>query len=326
MVTSLQLIIILAPTAYIYICIGLLTLLSIGAWYLCRRRKSRCLCYSLTSALTILWYIFLYGTYIGFGKIEVNQLSFASKDLPKAFNGYRIVQFSDLHIGSYTGWREDILRRAVDSINAQQPDMIVFTGDLQNKTPDEITDHIALLSRLHARDGIYAVLGNHDYAEYLNGADEATKAANCRRTREIIESIGWTLLCNDHRVIRRGNDSIIIAGMENDGEGRFPQLGDIKKTLEGCEAFTIMLEHDPSSWQRKILPQSHAQLTLSGHTHAMQFALFGWSPVQLKGGETVGLYREGHRALYVSKGLGGVIPFRFGATGEITVITLNIGH
>ena len=125
--------------------------------------------------------------------------------------------------------------------------------------------------------------------------------------------------------MRRGNDSIVIAGMENDGEGRFPQLGNLGNALYGVKRsdFIVMLEHDPSSWRRKILPKSHTQLTLSGHTHGMQFSLFGWSPMSLLGKECMGLYRIGDRALYVSKGLGGVIPFRFGATGEIVVIKLK---
>ena len=139
--------------------------------------------------------------------------------------------------------------------------------------------------------------------------------------------MGWQLLLNSHAVIRRGADSIVIAGMENDGNGtHFPQLGDIEKTLEGVtgNTFVVMLQHDPTSWQRKILPLSHVQLTLSGHTHAMQFSLFGWSPSSLIYRENNGSYTtdEG-RAINVSSGLGGFIPFRFGVPGEIVVITLK---
>ena len=138
--------------------------------------------------------------------------------------------------------------------------------------------------------------------------------------------MGWTLLLNEHRTIRRGKSQIVIAGMENDGDGiHFPQKGQIKKTLKGVtnKDFTILLEHDPSSWRRKIIPDGRAQLTLSGHTHNMQFSLFGWSPISITGKEVNGWYHEGPQSLFVTAGLGGLIPFRFGATGEIVVIKIK---
>ena len=158
--------------------------------------------------------------------------------------------------------------------------------------------------------------------------------------------MGWTLLMNEHRYINREKSSIVIAGMENDGDGiKFPQNGDIKKTLKGVPSsppesrgdrsglnkrsdhrpFVIMLEHDPSSWKRKIIPDGRTQLTLSGHTHRMQFAIFGWSPMSLLGREFNDWYTEGEQSLFVTAGLGGLIPFRFGATGEIVVLTLRSG-
>lgn len=273
----------------------------------------------------LMWYVLVYGSFVGFNKIEVWRIVYSSPDLPGAFNGYRIVQFSDAHVGTYGTSRAGLLRRAVDSINAQRADMIVFTGDLQNMRPGEITPHEGVLSSLKAPDGVFSILGNHDYAEYLK-ANEAVKAENCRRMVETQRRMGWTLLLNDHRTVRRGGDSIVIAGMENDGDGkRFPWKGDVKKTLNGVSdsAFVIMLEHDPSAWRRKILPQCEAQLTLSGHTHAMQFELFGWSPASLIYREWGGLFREGDRAINVSTGLGGFIPFRFGVPGEIVVIELK---
>ena len=143
---------------------------------------------------------------------------------------------------------------------------------------------------------------------------------------QLIGRKGWTLLMNEHRYIDRGKSHIIIAGMENDGDGiHFPQKGEIKKTLKGIDDddFIIMLEHDPSSWRRKIIPDGRAQLTLSGHTHKMQFALFDWCPMSLTGKEVNGWYTEDEQSLFVSAGLGGLIPFRFGAPGEIVVITLK---
>ena len=235
------------------------------------------------------------------------------------------MQFSDAHVGTYSSDRDYLLDAAVDSINAQHADMIVFTGDLQNMRPVEVERHARTLSALHAPDGVFSVLGNHDYADYLH-ADTATKAANCRRMVDLQRQMGWTLLRNEHRVVRRGGDSIIVAGMENDGiSKRSPERGDVGKTLSGTSPrdFVLMLQHDPSCWRRKILPQCNAQLTLSGHTHGMQFELFGWSPIAFKYSEWGGLYREGARAIFVSTGLGGFLPFRFGVPGEVVVITLH---
>lgn len=291
-------------------------------------------------AVLLIWYVLFYGSFVGFNKLTVRHVVYYSEALPPSFDNYRIVQFSDAHVGTYGRRRARLLRRAVDSIMAQKPDMIVFTGDLQNMSPEEIAPHVSVLASLKAPDGVLSVLGNHDYAEYIK-ADEATKAANCRAMVETQHRMGWTLLNNEHRTIRRGVDSIVIAGMENDGDGkRFPQKGDVGKALAGVSdsAFVVMLEHDPKAWRRKILPQSNASLTLSGHTHAMQFALFGWSPASLMYREWGGMFYEGGRdandgehtvgndggrAINVSTGLGGFIPFRFGVPGEIVVIELR---
>ena len=273
----------------------------------------------------ILWFILIYGSFVGFSELEINRHIYTSPDIPKAFNGYRIVQFSDAHVGSYTDSRKEILQWAVDSINALRPDLIVFTGDLQNVKPEELYSQMDILSRLKAKDGVYSVLGNHDYAKYVD-CSEAEKAANCRETVSLEKQLGWTLLQNEHRYIERGKSRIVIAGMENDGDGKnFPQKGNISKTLKGVDDddFILMLEHDPSSWRRKIIPDGRAQLTLSGHTHKMQFSLFGWCPLSLTGKEVNGWYNEDEQSLFVSAGLGGLIPFRFGAPGEIVVITLK---
>ena len=276
----------------------------------------------------VIWYILLYGSFIGFNKLEVNRQTYVSEDLPQAFDGYKVVILSDAHVGSYTDRNEYVLKQAVDSINAQKPDIIVFLGDIQNTEPKDIYRHMDVLSSLKAKDGIYTVLGNHDYGDYICG-NTARKVANWRETMSLERQMGWTLLMNEHRYIDRDKkSSIIIAGMENDGDGiRFPQKGDIKKTLKGVneDAFVLMLEHDPSSWRRKIIPDGRAQLTLSGHTHKMQFALFGWSPMALLGREFNDWYTEGSQSLFVTAGLGGLIPFRFGATGEIVVLTLKKG-
>lgn len=267
----------------------------------------------------------IYGVTFGFEKVRVRHEEYASQDLPKAFDGYRIVQISDLHLGTYSKSHKDVVSHIVDSINRMDADLVVFTGDLQNLVPTEIDEHVKeLKGRLRAKDGVISILGNHDYPIYID-ADEHTKADNLKKTINVERSLGWRLLLNESKSIRRGNDSIVIAGMENDGDGKhFPQRGDIPKTLKGVgeSTFIVMLEHDPSSWRRKILPQSHAQLTLSGHTHAMQFMIGSWSPASFVYKEWGGMYYEGNRAINVSTGAGGFIPFRLGVPNEIVVITL----
>ena len=269
-----------------------------------------------------------YGMTAGFRPLEVRNVEFASKDLPAAFDGYRIVQFSDVHLGTMTGSRQEMVQQLIDSINGQAPDMIVFTGDMQNIQPEELIPPMMFMRQLYARDGVYAVLGNHDYDVY-QACSDAEKKTNCQLTKDIIGKMGFDLLLNEHRIIHRDSDSIVVAGMENWGiADRAPKKGDVKKTLNSQfstlnSQFILMLQHDPTCWREKILPECHAQLTLSGHTHGGQFSLFGWSPVAFTYDEWQGMTYEGDRALYVSTGAGSLIPFRLNQPREITVITLK---
>lgn len=281
-------------------------------------------------------YIIIYGCTIGFGKLDIRRITFSSAELPKEFDGYRIVHFSDAHLGTYGLSRQHLLARNVDSINALRPDLIVFTGDIQNLEPSEILPQMQILSRLKAKDGVISCLGNHDYPIYVRDASPRQKAANLRETIGLQRQMGWTVLLNENVRITRDashsgdsateKPSIVVAGMENDGDGRrFPRMGDIAKTLRGVSDtdFVVMLQHDPTHWRDKILKESHVQLTLSGHTHASQFMLLGWSPVQYFYDDWAGVTRIGGRAINVSTGMGGFIPFRFGVPGEICLITLK---
>ena len=271
------------------------------------------------------WYVLFYGSFVGFDQITVREMTYESAELPESFDGYRIVQFSDAHVGTYIGGREHLLSAVVDTINAQSPDMVVFAGDLQNREPQEICPFVDVLGGIKAKDGVFSVIGNHDYSDYIEATPDI-KAENEKETRELERKMGWRLLVNEHEVVRRGTDSIVIAGLDNDGDGKkFPQRGDVRKALEGVSdsAFVVMAEHDPTCWRRKILPESRAQLTLSGHTHAMQFMIGNWSPASFVYKEWGGLFSEGARALIVSTGIGGFIPFRFGVPGEIVVITMR---
>lgn len=322
--TNMLLMILFAPDTYVWALMVLMTVVSVLAFLGCRRLRRKSWRWAILLAVLFLWYVLLYGTFVEPRHLSVRQVEFASADLPPAFDGYRIVQFSDAHVGSFTGWRTSMLSTVVDSINAQGADLIVFTGDLQNKHPSEIEPHVATLSRLKAKDGVYSVLGNHDYAMYVD-ADPYQQMMNLEATIAHQSEAGWTVLANSHVLLRRGDQSIVLAGMENDGEGRFPQLGNINKSLFGLnrESFVVMLEHDPTAWRRKILPHSHCQLTLSGHTHGGQLSLLGLSPAMLRFRESAGMYYIGQRAISVSSGIGGVVPIRFGATPEIVVITLK---
>lgn len=272
-------------------------------------------------------FILIWGTTTGFQKLDVRHVDFCSSDLPEAFDGYRIVHFSDAHVGTYDISREYLLRNAIACMNAQKADLIVFTGDLQNMSPDEIYPHAAALSMLSAPDGVVSVLGNHDYANYINASD-SVKAANCDETVRLQEqAMMWKLLRNENITVRRGADSIVIAGMENWGTKKPDhRRGNLAKTLNGVSQgdFVIMLQHDPTAWDALIMKgRLKPQLTLSGHTHAMQFALCGWSPASLMYDEWGGMYYKDGCAINVSTGLGGFIPFRFGVPGEIVVITLH---
>lgn len=285
---------------------------------------------TVVACTIIIWALTGYGFLFGFQQFTVRHVEFASADLPEAFDGYRIVQFSDAHVASMTGSRQWMVQRAIDSINAQHADAVVFTGDMQNIWPDELPSQASYFRQLKAKDGVFAVLGNHDYDVYQNCA-EAEKTENCKKTVKAFRDMGFDLLLNEHRIVRRDSDSIIIAGMENWGTTkRMPRKGDVKKTLSEPSAlslqsspFILMLQHDPTCWREKIIPECNAQLTLSGHTHGGQISLLGWSPVAIRYPEWGGMTYEGSRAINVSTGLGALIPFRIGLPGEIVVITLK---
>ncbi|MGI6223250.1 MAG: metallophosphoesterase [Prevotella sp.] len=267
---------------------------------------------------------YFYACVFGIRQFEVRRVELQFKDLPASFNGYRIVLFSDAHVGTLRGRTRKLLQRNVDSINAQHPDLIAFTGDLQNLQPSEIRPYIRQLSQLKAKDGVWSVFGNHDYSFYISAPDYV-KAINELETRQIERMCGWRLLENTHSGIRRGQDSIVIAGEGNFGNDIYPERANLKQTLRGVnsKSFVVMLQHSPVAWHKDILPHSNVQLTLSGHTHGGQLSVFGIRPTALHGVPDFGLYREGDRMLYVTSGSGALVPFRFNMPAEIVVITLK---
>ena len=267
-----------------------------------------------------------YGSFFGITRFEVKEVEYSSPRLPDGFDGYRIVQLSDIHIGSWQG-RQKSIQKLVDMANGQKADLIVFTGDLVNQQSHELDAFAPILSQLHAPDGVYSILGNHDYGTYYRWKSPKEESANLDYLLRQEGAMGWTMLNNDHAIVRHNGDSIALIGVENDGEPPFSQFADLPKAIRGTDGmFKILLSHNPTHWRREVLPQSDIDLMLAGHTHAMQAIFFGHSLAELMYPEWRGMYTEGGRSLYVNIGIGYVgLPFRFGAWPEITVITLKKG-
>lgn len=268
--------------------------------------------------------IVLFGAIWGKTKFDVKEVVFRSPDIPKSFNGYKIIQLSDIHIGSWVG-NEKAMAKAVDIINKQNADLVVFTGDLINHRAVELNGFENILSRIKAKDGVYSILGNHDYGPYYQWNSKQDQANNLIELKEREARMGWKLLNNEHVLIRHGNDSIALIGVENEGEPPFSQHGDLKGAMKGTEntAFKLLLSHNPTHWKREVL-STDIQLMLAGHTHAMQLAFGQHSPSSLVYPQWKGMYEQDGKYLYVNVGLGFVgMPFRFGAWPEITVITLQ---
>lgn len=278
---------------------------------------------SALPALTMLGYI-LFGAIKGKENFKVKEVTFTSANLPEVFDGYRVMQLSDIHSGSWKG-NPKALKKAIDLCNRQNADLALFTGDLVNSRSDELLEFTEIFSELKAKDGVYSVLGNHDYGTYVKWNSEADRIANIDSLIARENRMGWRMLNNSHTIIRRGNDSIAVIGVENSGRPPFPDYARLKEASAGTKGmFQILMSHDPTHWRRQVLPESDIELTLSGHTHDMQITFFGLSVSSFIYPEHNGMYMEGERGLYVNIGLGHVLfPMRLGAWPEITVITLK---
>ena len=262
-----------------------------------------------------------YGALIERNCFRIKEASISFENLPKGFDGYRIVHISDIHARSFAG-RERHLARAIDKINGLNPDIAVFTGDLITLSPEELDSLAPILGRIQTKK--FSVLGNHDYSIYSNSSAQARQA----HLEDLIsreKALGWDLLLDEHRIISKDADSIAVIGVQNTSPSRhFPSKGDLKKASKGTNGmFRIVLSHDPMHWENEILGQDYP-LTLSGHTHAMQLSLLGWSPSRLLFDQYRGLYTRSGQSIYVNPGLGETIfPARIGVRPEITVITLT---
>ncbi|MGM9688332.1 MAG: metallophosphoesterase [Alloprevotella sp.] len=266
----------------------------------------------------------IYGASFGWRRLQVNRHTLHLQGLPPAFEGYKVVQISDLHLGSYHH-HTAFVERLVDSVNAQQPDLIVFTGDLVNTEAREAQPFVQVLQRLHARDGVLSVLGNHDYMTYQPGLSPKQQHEQLAELVAAQQRMGWQVLRNEHRAVVRQTDTLFVAGVENIGKPPFPSRGNLAQSLRGIpsSACIVLLSHDPWHWRNGVLGHKSIALTLSGHTHAMQMQFYRFSPARWLMTEWGGLYSEGHQQLYVSTGIGGSVPYRLGAWPQIELFTLH---
>lgn len=277
--------------------------------------------------VAMVWLSLAYGFFIGRWKVQTTQWTFENADIPAAFDGMKIVHISDMHLSTFED-NPRKLEKIVERINAAEPDLICFTGDLVSLSLDELEPHIDALRKLKATYGVCSVLGNHDFMLYSPQyrSDAERVAAVDSLTQMQRKELGWHLLRNEAYAITRGSDTLTILGVDNTNASNhgFKTIsrGDLKAAMQGTDGFRILLTHDPGHWSDEVIPDTDIQLTLSGHTHAAQIRLFGWTPASWVFKETFGRYDVGDQTLYINIGLGCTAPVRFGANPEITVMTL----
>ncbi|MBT8289279.1 MAG: metallophosphoesterase [Muriicola sp.] len=272
----------------------------------------------------------LYGMYRGKYNFQVLTYDLEFEDLPDAFHNYQITQISDIHSGSFDNRKK--IEYAVNLINEQESDVILFTGDMVNNMALEMEPWKALFSTLRAKDGKFSILGNHDYGDYMQWDTPSLKEQNLNVLKDMQAEMGFDLLLNEHRYLQKGEDKLALLGVENWGRGGFKKAGDLKKAVEGIEKndFKILMSHDPSHWEDVVIHDDyHYHLTLSGHTHGMQFGIeipgwVKWSPVKWRYKYWAGIYEELGQYINVNRGFGFLgYPGRVGIWPEISVIRLK---
>ncbi|NDV43255.1 metallophosphoesterase [Flagellimonas sediminis] len=272
----------------------------------------------------------LYGMYRGKYNYQVLKYELEFDDLPDAFHNYQITQISDVHSGSFDDYNK--VAYGVDLINEQKSDVIFFTGDIVNNRSEELEPWKEVFARLDARDGVFSILGNHDYGDYASWDTEEAKAKNLEDLKAMQKDMGFDLILNSNRYLEKDGQKIALLGVENWGRGGFKKAGDLQKAKEGIahDDFKILLSHDPSHWEDVVLDDDyHFHLTLSGHTHGMQFGVeipgwVKWSPAKWRYKYWAGIYSEFNQFINVNRGFGFIgYPGRFGIWPEISVITLK---
>jgi predicted MPP superfamily phosphohydrolase len=270
-----------------------------------------------------------FGVLSGAYDYRVRRKTIVFPNLPAAFDGIRIAQLSDIHSGSF--FDKPAVKGGVELLLGEKPDMIFFTGDMINNRTDEVKDYVEVFNKVKAPLGVYATLGNHDYGDYTSWPSEEAKRQNVADLVRVEREMGWDVLLDENRYITVGNEKISVLGVQNWGAGRFQKYGNLDKTVKGSDdaPFKIMLSHDPSHWDAQIRPKyKDIDLTLSGHTHGMQFGIeigdFRWSPAQYVYKQWADLYKEENQYLYVNRGFGFIgYPGRVGILPEITIIELK---
>lgn len=274
----------------------------------------------------------LYGMYKGKYRFRVLDYVLHFEDLPEAFDGYKITQISDIHSGSFDNRQK--IEYGINLINQQNSDVIMFTGDMVNNKASEMLPWKDLFGSLKAKDGVFSVLGNHDYGDYVSWETSEEKVQNLEELKHLQKDMGYDLLLNESRFIERNGERIAVVGVENWGKGGFKKAGDLKKASENvaAEDFKILMSHDPSHWEAEVVnDKNHYHLTLSGHTHGMQFGIeipgwVKWSPVKWRYKHWAGIYEELGQYINVNRGFGYLgYPGRVGIWPEVTVITLKKG-
>jgi uncharacterized protein len=274
----------------------------------------------------------IYGIYKGKYNYKVLKYTLHFEDLPEAFDGYKLTQISDIHSGSFDNM--DKVKYAVDLINEQQSDVIFFTGDMVNDRAEELVPYKNVFNKLKAKDGLFSILGNHDYGDYTSWNSEVEKQQNLEDLKAHQKAIGFDLLLNESRFLEKKGQRIALVGVENWGSGGFKTAGDLIKAASNIDKndFKILLSHDPTHWEKKVIQDDyHYHLTLSGHTHGMQFGIeipgwFKWSPSKWRYKYWAGIYKEMGQYINVNRGFGYLaFPGRVGIWPEITVIELKKG-
>lgn len=275
----------------------------------------------------LFWCILGYGYFVGRWNIESAAIDYGHKDIPEAFDGFKIVHISDLHLSTFDDSPQHF-EKFIEEINRHRPDLVCFTGDMVTVGRSEAEPYTDILKKISAKYGVLSVLGNHDFMIYgFKHKNNREKAV--QDLAEFQESVlGWNLLRNEHTVIESEDGSkITILGVDNANFGnqgfRTIHQGDLKKAMNGTDGFRILLSHDPSHWSAEVVPETDIPLTLSGHTHSAQIKIFGWTPAKWSFKEIAGRYDDGEQTLYVNVGLGCTAPFRLGVNPEVTVITLR---
>lgn len=273
----------------------------------------------------------LYGMWRNPYRYTVHRTKIPVNNLPEALEGLRIIQISDIHSGSFT--LTEPVENAIKMVQDLRPDLVLFTGDLVNSQASEMVPFMTMFSKIHAPSGVYSILGNHDYGDYHDWPTAEAKQSNFQELIQTHADLGWDLLRNEHRILNIKGEELALVGVENySTHARFPKYGDLDLALDGCShvPLKILMSHDPSHWEAQVRGQhKDIFLTLSGHTHGMQFGVeipgwMKWSPIQYVYKQWAGLYQDAGQYLYVNRGLGFLgYPGRVGILPEITLLELT---